>query len=368
MYVAGLLLSIVSVLAVLVAGSGTLPAKRPAATGRLHLTFAERSPLSALNVVSERMGYLSLSPRAAASFEYDLARLSFEVVVPSTYKPDVPHGLLVWMGVADFSPAWLGALARHQLILIVANTRRGHVALHGPPLDAVHNLKKLYHIDESRVYASGFSAGGSLATMMVRGFPEVFRGGLFLMGGCFYISYKGENGRREPTIEEMHPGWKGPLDRLKQEMRLVIMKGGMDTEWTPQEGRCDYEALRLDGFTRVSYLEVPGLGHRPPDAWWFEQGIAALDQSVSLTPPLTSPTAEPDPLPSQVAQAQRILAAGRYYLELKLPPVSEAAKDRIRKSYQDKARQYLQRVRTEYPTTPAAAKARELLQGMDRTP
>jgi hypothetical protein len=154
------------------------------------------------------------------------------------------------------------------------------------------------------------------------------------------------------------------VDRLKQEIRLVIMKGGTDAEWIPQEGRCDYEALRLDGFTRVSYLEVPGLGHRPPDASWFEKGVAALNHGVSLTPPDTSPTKEPHPLPSQIAQAQRILAAGRYYLELKPPPVPVPAKDRIRKSYQDKARQYLQRVLEEYPTTPAAVRARELLQRM----
>ena len=121
-----------------------------------------------------------------SAFEYDLAGLSFEVFVPRSYNPDVPHGLFVWMGVTDVPPAWVDVLARHKLILVVANTRKGHPALYGPPLDAVHNLKKLYNIDEGRVYASGFSAGGQMATMMVRGFPEVFRGGLFLMGGHFY--------------------------------------------------------------------------------------------------------------------------------------------------------------------------------------
>ncbi len=369
MHIAGLLSSVVLAFVASAANPDRSPIKTPAATGHLRLTFAERSPLSALDVVLSRMDMNKASIKNIAGFEYDLSRLSFEVVVPATYKPNVPHGLFVWLGVTDFSPIWLNALARHKLILVVANTRRGHPALYGPPVDAVHNMKKLYNIDPNRVYASGFSAGGCVATMMVRGFPEVFRGGLFLMGGCFYNSYKDRSGRWEPTIEESFPRWKGPLDEIKKEMKLVIMKGGNDTEWTPQEGRCDYEALRLDGFLQINYFEVPGLGHRPPNASWFENGITALDQSLRLTPPLTSPTADPHPLPSQVAQAQRILAAAKYYLELKPAQVLEQErKDQIRKSYQDKAHKYLQRVLEEYPTTPAAAKARELLQQMDRAP
>ncbi len=367
MHITGLLLSIVLTLGTSAPGSGSPPAKAPAATGHLRLTFTERSPLRALDVVLRRLDYTNMSAGAAARLEYDLSRLSFEVFVPRPYQPDEPRGLFVWMGVTDVPPAWVNVLARHKLILIVANTRRGRVALYGPPLDAVHNLKKLYNIDENRVYASGFSAAGGVATSMVRGFPEVFRGGLFLMGGCFYLSYVGENGRREPTIEESGPQWKGPLDQIKKDVRLVIIKGGRDTQWTASEGRCDYEALRLDGFTHISYFEVPGLEHYPPDASWFEQGVTALDHSAPLTPPRVSPTTEPDPLPSQVTQAQRILAAARYYLELRFSQGTKEVQDRLRKSYHDKARQYLQRVLKEYPTTPAAARAHELLQAMNQS-
>jgi dienelactone hydrolase len=362
------LLSVVSVLMVWAMGSGAPPTRTPTATGHLHLTFSERSPLSAVEVVLARMGYVYPAPNVIANLEYDLAQLSFEVFVPPTYRPEVPHGLFVWMGVTEVPPVWLNALARHKLILLVANTRRGRVALYGPPLDAVHNMKKRYNIDENRVYASGFSAGGSMAAMMVRGFPEVFRGGLFLMGGYFYLSYVGEGGRREPTIEGSHPPWKGSLDQIKKEAKLVIMKAANDPQWMAAEGRCDEEALRLDGFTHVSYFEVPRLGHYPPDAAWFEKGVAALDQSPALTPPVTAPTQDPRPQPGQMAQAQRILAAARYYLEMKPPQGSEETKERARRSNREKARQYLQRVLEEYPTTPAAARARKLLQGMEQTP
>ena len=81
--------------------------------------------------------------------DYDLSSQTFEVVVPHSYRPGQPHGLLVWMGVSEFSPVWLDVLARHKLILVSANTMKGHVARYPAPLDAVHNLKKRYRIDEN---------------------------------------------------------------------------------------------------------------------------------------------------------------------------------------------------------------------------
>jgi hypothetical protein len=342
--------------------SGGAPANAPAATGRLRLTFSEHSPLSGMDTVLQRLDMADHPPDNLQNMAYDL---TFDVFVPPNYTPNVPHGLLVWMGVSGFSAAWLDVLPRHKLILVCANNVKGRTARHGAALDAVHNLKKLYNIDDPRVYASGFSAGGQIATHMVRCFPEVFRGGLFLLGGSFYLSRPGENGQREPTVEAAYPNWKGQLDQLKKSVKLVMVKGGSDPEWPPQEGRSDYHALWLDGFTHVSYFEVPGLGHTHPDARWFEQGIVALDQSKPLTPPLISPTKEPHPLPGQVAQAQRILATAQYYLEQTAPGKSGKMPDRMRRPLQDKSRKYLQQVLEEYPTTPAAIRARALLGALD---
>jgi dienelactone hydrolase len=355
------LIGSVLALGISAANATDTPARTPAPTGPLRLTFTERSPYSATDLVLQRMGYSRQSIGNSKAFEYDLSSLSFEAFVPRSYSPDVPHGLFVWLGVTDVPPAWVDILARHKLVLVSANTRTGHPALYGPPLDIVHNMAKRYNIDEDRVYASGFSAGGQMATMMVRAFPEVFRGGLFLMGGHFYQSRMNENGQRESTVEESFPAWKGPLNEIKTRTKLVMMKAQRDTQWTAQEGQCDYQALLLDGFTRVRYLEVPGLGHLPPNAGWFQQGVAALDQGEPLIAPVVGPTTDPNPLPTQIAQAQRILAAGRYYLELKVPQGPREMRDRIQKSYLDKARKYLEQVLAEYPTTPAAIKARELL-------
>ncbi len=187
------------------------------------------------------------------------------------------------------------------------------------------------------------------------------------MGGYFYLSRVDETGRREPTAEPSLPTWRGPLDQIKKNVKIVMMKGGRDADWTPQEGRSDYAALGLDGFVHVSYLEVPDLGHRPPDAAWFERGIVALEESTPLTPPVIGPTKQPQPLPTQIAQAKRILMTAQYYLEQKVNEnLPENVKAKARRSSQDKARQYLKQVLDEYPTTPAAAKARTPLQTLDQ--
>ncbi len=339
---------------------------QPTATGLQHLKFTDYHPLSASEIVLARLGLTNQTASGRRMVTYNVASEGFTAHVPRDYNAKVAQGLLVWTGVSPFAESWLDVLSRHRLLLVFADAAIGHPSPYGLHLDAAHNMQRRYTIDTNRVYIAGFSAGGSLAKYLICAFPDVFHGGLFLMGGYFYRSRDLGNGQREPTLETSEPGWQGPLDQIKKNTRLVIMKGGSDPEWTPQEGRSDYRALWLDGFTRVSYLEVPGLKHVHPDVRWFEKGVAALDQSAPLIPPVTSPTQDAHPLPTQIAQAQRTLATGRYYLELKPPGLSEAQQESIRKSNRTKARKYLEHVLAEYPATPAATTARGLLASLDR--
>ncbi len=310
------------------------------------------------------------SDAVLAKQEYDLAGESFEVFVPSAYKPEVAHGLFVWAGVTPVSPEWLEVFGRRKLISVTAIPVNGTLGFGRTrlPLDAVHNMKQLFRIDENRVYVSGFSAGAGVASHLVCGFPEVFRGGYFLMGGGFCVVHKTASGGYEPTLERVAPTWKGPFDKIRKDLRLVLMRAEGDTTYSPQEDRAQYLGLLLDGFERVNYIVLPGGGHRPPDASSFERGLAALE-----SPPrpvlVTTPTDQPNPLPGQIGQAQRILATALLHLERKCPKqYSKEQVERLRKSNQERARKHLQQVISEYPTTPAAARARELLAGMVPAP
>jgi len=333
-------------------------ARTPAATGRLRLTFTERSPLSAQAEVLRRLDIDPRDKKYAGAYdaipEYVLGDESFEVSVPPGYRPDRPHGLFVWVGVGGVPAVWQGVFNRNRLIWISTDPGTGRAGfIHTQlPLDAVHNMKKLDAIDEKRVYVAGFSAGAGIATHLVCAYPDVFRGGYFFMGGAFYVPYKNGRGRWEPTVERMTPTWKGPIDQIKREMRLVLMRGTTDPVFNVIEDRTQYEALSLEGFTRATFIEVPRLGHRLPDATWFEKGIIALDQSKPRIPPTTQPTTLPNPQPGQIAQSQRLLATAMKRLEQKNAPLP----------FRAKAIEYLKQVVEEYPTTPAAEKARWLLE------
>jgi predicted esterase len=284
-------------------------------------------------------------------FEYDLASESFEAFVPAGYNPKAPHGLFVWMGMSRCPQAWLDVLARHKLIMVSVNFVERRADTYAKSLDAVHNMKKRYNIDPKRVYVAGFSGGGVHATHMVQGFPDVFSGGYFLVwGGGFYDMFENEEKGWRLAAELGQGGWKGPLDQIKKDMKLVILKGERESSQV-QHGRANYQALSLDGFTRVTYLEVPRLGHTFPSTSWFEKGIVALEAKPKA-PPATGPTTRPNPPAGQAAYAQWILASARLHLNHKRRP----------RSYVEKAREYLQKVVAEYPTTPAAAEARALLQ------
>src|SRR5690242_18264750 len=78
----------------------TSASARAGATGKLRLTFTERSPLSAVEVIVQRMDDEQYTRRRKAdnakSYEYDLANESFDVYVPPDYRSNVPHGLLIW--------------------------------------------------------------------------------------------------------------------------------------------------------------------------------------------------------------------------------------------------------------------------------
>jgi hypothetical protein len=211
-------------------------------------------------------------------------------------------------------------------------------------------LKKQYNIDETRVYVSGFSAGANKAGTMCMRWPEIFSGGVFLMGGWFHDNRKLSNGRYDARMKD--EVWKGDLEKIKSNMRLVLMRGEGDDRFSAAEGRGHYESLMLDGFQHVELLIVPRTGHAHPNAIWLSKGIAALDHSKTYRPPTTAPTKDPRPEPGQVMMAHQLLSAAQWYL----------SNPRI----EGDPTPYLRRVVDEYPTTPSGKAARELLNKLEQ--
>jgi hypothetical protein len=321
---------------------------------RMRLSFRERSPLSDAEVMRERMQGGERRTTAPDKFmtrhwDYEIERYSFDVVVPPMYKADVPHGLFVWMGVSEFSPQWLEVLARRKLIFVTPIQIERNYVPSGLWLDAVHNMKQRYAIDEDRVYAGGFSNGAQYAGGMLMNYPEVFRGCLCLMGGNFYIPWKNE-------LTAGGPKWWGDLDEIKKRVTIVMIRGETD-QFTPAEGLVQFNGFVLDGFERVAMFVVPRVGHQNPNTTWFEKGVDALDHCPVGKPPTTSPSKAARPEPGQVLQARRHLASAKMW--------EDAA--RREQWIMVQVKDHLRRILDDYPTTPAAAEAKRMLRSLDAT-
>src|SRR5438874_6043371 len=125
----------------------------------------------------------------------------------------------------------MNVFARHKLIFLNAkiHDEKTDYGLIRKSLDGIHNLKLRYNIDENRVFISGFSGGASEASFDIVAFPDIFRGGVFLMGGGMFCTVDDGNGRRIATSCPRRP-WEGPLENIKQNFPIVMVHGQNDVK------------------------------------------------------------------------------------------------------------------------------------------
>jgi len=164
-------------------------AANEARRGAFEATFQESNPLSSIGVLESRAKIIRKHVKP-----YALSKETFSVFVPDSYDGKKLHGLLVFVnaGKSGRCPKqYHSVLKKHAFIWVGANNsgndRSPRNARLGMALDAVHNLKKQYQIDPDRVYASGFSGGGTMCSILMYFFPDVFTGGLPMCApGCYY--------------------------------------------------------------------------------------------------------------------------------------------------------------------------------------
>ena len=205
--------------------------------------------------------------------------------MPKTYKPGVPHGLLVYISAGnDGSPSadWVPLLEKHSLLWIGAN-QSGNERLvwyrTNLALDAVHNMKKQYAVDENRVYVSGESGGGRSASRTALEYPDVFAGGIFIIGCDYFRTVKNVEPGKSTVFKASFPEpGKSLLDKAKSQNRYVLLTGEKDMNRYPCLSM--FGAFKEDKFAHVTIFDVPGMGHERPvgaNVEWFEKAIAALD-------------------------------------------------------------------------------------------
>lgn len=222
----------------------------------------------------------------------------FSVYVPASYKPGKLFGLIVWIspgGRGDIPGPYKELCDRHRLIWIgpadVGNDRyvpwRRYMSL-----EAVAQARRHFTIDAQRVYASGASGGGRMASEVSVLYADLFTGGFPLIGANAY--------RNIPVPDQpnrLYPGfWTRPdttiLNHAKRDGRYVLLTGTKD--FNREGALLVHDAYTADKFAHLTYLEVPDMGHTTPPAEWFDKGLDALDAPLASAADLAKQAADFD--------------------------------------------------------------------------
>jgi pimeloyl-ACP methyl ester carboxylesterase len=254
--------------------------------GAFEATFTERWPESSLRNVFKRMQH---EPQTSppANIDYRIDDETYSVYVPSDYTGDAPYGLLVWVNAGERGNppgGWEALMDKHHLIWIGAHrSGNGHsVPARRMPLalDAVFNMTKTYLIDPNRVYVSGISGGGRVASILAMHYPEVFSGGVFVVGVEYWepLPVTGRPGQFWPPMPRPQAAC---LALARKRGRYVLLTG--DNDGNRLQTRDYYEHGYQKQLKHVLYIQVPGMGHQMPPMEWYEKAIVFLDTAMPAT-------------------------------------------------------------------------------------
>jgi hypothetical protein len=191
------------------------------------------------------------------------ARIKWQVYRP-THNGDKPPGVLVYVSPTNtgaMEGRWTDVLNKHNLVYIAADhsgnripgTRRMVLAT-----SAIMAVKQQFEIDAERIFISGFSGGGRVASFLSNQYPTVFSGAIYICGVDFW---------KEDLIKD--------LSRVLNN-RYVFITGTRDFNLT--ETRIVYRKYLKAG-AENSLLEIEnGMGHALPNAHTMATALEFIDR------------------------------------------------------------------------------------------
>jgi hypothetical protein len=200
----------------------------------------------------------------------EVARLS------RTLPPDQPVKFRVWWsddpnpGVVVFvSPTnsgeppegWLALLQQKRLSWVAADgfgnqqpsAQRVLVAIMGRSL-----AERSAALDRKRIYVGGMSGGGRIASMTAPRFPQLFSGGLYIVGANFWM----------PEVAQ--------LKQWAAANRYVFITG--DKDFNRRDMKSVYSRYRRKGLNSSLFMDIPGYAHEYPSVEQLGQAIDFLDE------------------------------------------------------------------------------------------
>jgi predicted esterase len=217
----------------------------------------------------------------------DLAKEKFQLIVPPTYQHAERWGLFIWISPGD-TPAipadWEPVLAARKLIFAGAfksGNPRGIFDRIRLALAANIGLRERFNVDARRVYISGFSGGGRVASMVGVAYADMFSGAIPFMGVNFYEEIPTGDGKTSYRANFIPD--RDVLAIARKSCRYALVTGEKDFN-RPGTKAVFEEGYKKEGFANVVYLEAPGVGHNLPPAAWLEQGLDFLDSGKGVVP------------------------------------------------------------------------------------
>jgi hypothetical protein len=193
--------------------------------------------------------------------------LTWEIYVPENYQPDNPPGLMVYISPTpsgEIPRDWETVMEDRNLIWVAANgsgnsvivARRAIFAMIAPTL-----IQKQYKIDAARVYLSGLSGGGKMASMVATDNAHLFKGAIYNCGVDFW--------QRDPPKR---------FEQIKQN-HYVFVTGTLDQALEPTKKV--YKQYRQAGVENIKLMVIRNMTHRNPNRFKFSEAIEFLDSRLN---------------------------------------------------------------------------------------
>ena len=190
------------------------------------------------------------------------SEITWQVYRPS-HTGDEPPGLLVYVSPTrsgSMDGRWTKVLDEYNLVYIAADRSGNRIPVTRRMVLATSSIfaaKQQFEINEKRIYVSGFSGGGRVASFLSRQYPAVFSGAIFICGVDFW---------NEDVIRDM--------DRVLNN-RYVFVTGSRD--FNLNETRIVYNKYLKAG-AKNSLLEIEsGMSHELPGANTLATALDFLD-------------------------------------------------------------------------------------------
>ena len=246
----------------------------PPPIGESTISFQLTPPQADADEVKARLHSIENPP------PFDPSKESVTVHIPPSYTPSTPHGLLIWISPTD-SPRipndWLEVLSKERLVFAGASRCGNPRNIFDRIRMAVTinaGIRDRINIDGRRVYVSGFSGGGRVASMLGVAWADMFSGSIPFMGVNFYTDLPSADGRK--TYAPQYIPDDSVLAIAKRNTRHVLVTS--DQDFNRADTKIVHErGFKAEGFANAQFLQVPDIGHKMPSAAWFARAIQLLE-------------------------------------------------------------------------------------------